>query len=98
MKIIEKKIINEEQEVIVDIICNSCGATCWDCHKMNYEGLTEAEVIGGYGSSYIGDGISYTFSICEKCLIEKIFVAFKIQPEKHEEPWLGQMDQRYEDD
>ncbi len=68
-----------EEEFIDDIICNNCGESCKDDQNMNYEGLIEADVNGGY-ASLLGDLVHYKFSICEKCL-EKMFKGFKIQPD-----------------
>jgi hypothetical protein len=45
---------------------------------MDYEGLIEVKIIGGYYSK-IGDLNQVEFSICEDCLLE-IFKTFKYTP------------------
>lgn len=67
-----------EEEVVDDIICNRCGESCRCDAALNYEGLIEATICGGYGSK-IGDFRQLTFSVCESCLIE-LFETFKISP------------------
>lgn len=69
-----------EEVVVDDIVCNQCGGTCKDESDMNYEGLLEAVVNGGY-AAHLGDRVTYTFSICEFCL-EKMFKTFKFPPER----------------
>lgn len=81
MKITEIKPVTIDEEVTVDIICNVCGNSCKDREGMNYEGLLEASVQGGYASK-LGDMLTYTFSICEGCL-ENIFKTFKHPPETY---------------
>jgi hypothetical protein len=82
MKIVEKKII--EQTYVKDILCNKCGNSCFDVDKINFEGLIEAKVVGGYNSKYLGDMCSYTFSLCESCLW-KLFKDFCIKAYNDEE-------------
>lgn len=65
-----------EVNEVEDIICNKCGNSCFG--EMNYNGLIEAEVSGGYDSTHLLDGESYQFSICESCL-DEIFNSFKIK-------------------
>jgi len=72
----ETKSITED--VVEDIICNKCGKSLKDSCDMNYEGLTEARICGGYASK-IGDMLELSFSLCEKCLIE-LFKTFVIKP------------------
>lgn len=82
---INKKVKTTKTESIrVDVLCNKCGKTCNNSkrngHKnslVDYQGLIEAEVHGGYDSEKIGDLISWKFSICEFCL-DKIVASFKI--------------------
>jgi hypothetical protein len=76
MKIIKNIKKEIEQEEITDILCNKCGESCKDKCNMNYEGLIEANVWGGYGSK-LGDSVSYQFSLCEDCL-KIMFDDFKI--------------------
>ena len=86
MKITHKEMITSETEVLDGISCNKCGESCRDDCDMNWEGLVEATICGGYGSK-LGDGVEYTFSLCEECL-KKLFSEFKHQPEKCErEKW-----------
>lgn len=75
-----------EQEEIDDIFCNMCGDSCIDKHVKNAEGLIEVQVSGGYGSDHIGDGIEYTFSLCERCVMDAIR-KFKIPAEKKD--WMA---------
>ncbi len=70
--------IVEYKNVTDDIICNKCGNSCKDSCDMNYEGLIEASVFGGYASK-LGDQVNYEFSLCEDCLIE-LFKTFKHNP------------------
>ena len=79
--------VEKEQEVIDDVICNKCGNSCRDEHDMNYEGLIEAYVSGGYGSK-LGDSVNYKFSLCETCLSE-MFKTFKFEPEIYDELGFG---------
>lgn len=55
-----------------DVICNKCGESCKDKENMNYEGLIEVSVLGGFCSKYIGDDTEYVFSLCEKCTMDLI--------------------------
>lgn len=75
------------QEVIDDILCNQCGESCQDESGMNFEGLIETNVCGGY-SSLLGDSIRYTFSLCERCL-EQLFRGFQIATEIDRSGYLG---------
>lgn len=73
---------------ITDIICNNCGKTCSNAMRYyntkepncGFSGLNEVEVHGGYDSKFIGDMVSWKFSICEECLSE-IVKNFKIPHE-----------------
>jgi len=67
-----------EKVVVDDIVCNKCGGTCKDESDMNFEGLLEVTVCGGY-ASLLGDGKAHTFSICEYCLRD-MFKTFKFPP------------------
>jgi hypothetical protein len=79
------RVVKREVEITDDIICNKCGASCIEdfeglpSTEVAY-GLIEAEVEGGYYSTYLEDQQSYTFSLCEKCLKE-LFDKFVIPPE-----------------
>lgn len=82
------KITKEVQETVTvtaDIICNKCGESCCtdDSDEMSawrdYDGLLEVGGSGGYHSKHIGDMTYFTFSLCEKCLME-LFKTFKINP------------------
>jgi hypothetical protein len=68
-----------EETVTDDILCNQCGGSCLDRCQMNYEGLIEVTVQGGYAAK-LGDLVPYTFSLCEDCL-KKLFEGFKIPPQ-----------------
>lgn len=77
-----------EKTETLDIICNNCGKTCSNMVRFynakkpgnDFSGLLEQEVHGGYDSKFIGDMISWKFSICEECL-SKIVKNFKIPHE-----------------
>lgn len=73
------KIITRSVEETEDIICNMCGKSCFG--GMNYNGLIEVSVSGGYDSTALEDGVRYTFSICEDCLKEYVFDKCMILPE-----------------
>lgn len=68
--------------VLDSIVCNRCEASLHN--GMNFEGLLNAMVEGGYGAK-LGDCIRYEFDLCETCL-EELFKTFKIpalvQPEE----------------
>lgn len=79
----------EEREVVEDILCNMCGNSCvtWrreeDNSILGVDGL-RGFVEGGFGSKIIGDTVSYTFDLCEKCTMELI-EKFKIPAKRNEE-------------
>ncbi len=81
---------NRKIDVVTDVLCNVCGESLHpECAPPgNYEGLVDKTICGGYGSR-LGDGIAYNFSICEKCLEEKIFPMFKDPPKIDHSDWLG---------
>jgi hypothetical protein len=87
MKITKEKTITETVTIVEDIICNNCGESCKTDSDFNqYDGLIEVCVSGGYFSKFIGDLNSYTFSLCEKCVMEMI-KSFKINPlQEFQEP------------
>ncbi len=74
-----RKITNQINEEIEDILCNLCGESLKT--NFDFEGLIEHKFLGGYGSK-LGDGIQYTFSLCESCL-SKLFKQFGIPVEKN---------------
>ena len=78
MKVSHTEPRTDDHEVIDDILCNQCGESCQDSADMNYEGLIETVVQGGYAAK-LGDMDSYVFSICEDCL-RKLFEGFKHPP------------------
>lgn len=86
------KIVSKDTEVTSDILCNKCGETCGVKHDFDDEsggdgywyGLIETKVTGGYYSTHLQDEKFYTFSICEKCLLE-MFHNFKIPTYKEEQ-------------
>lgn len=77
--------VKKNVEETKDIFCNKCGKTCavplTSTHDMvNYHGLIEASVRGGYRSPVLTDGATYTFSLCELCLA-KMMKTWLIEPE-----------------
>ena len=82
MKITEKQTRTIEEEITKDIICNKCGESLKDKCDMNFEGLQEIFVSGGY-ASLLGDMVEFTFSMCEKCL-KVLFRSFKIPCEVYD--------------
>jgi hypothetical protein len=70
-----------EKEFVEDIICNKCGNSCRPPGIEDFYGLIEVGFSTGYFSPAFPDGVSYTFSMCEKCLKE-IFDTFKIKPQE----------------
>lgn len=73
-----KKVI--EQNYVDDIICNKCCKSLKG--EYHYEGLTRAKSTGGYDSK-IGDMVTWSFDLCEDCLLE-LFKQFKISPYEEE--------------
>jgi len=67
------KQITKVIEEVDDILCNKCGKSLKG--ECDFEGLIEAEAVGGYGS-ILGDMCKYKFSLCENCLKE-LFENFK---------------------
>lgn len=81
-----KQTITEEREVIVDVICNSCGSSCLPRGTDVPHGLIEISYTGGYFSTHVPDCERWTFSLCEKCLHELVS-KFKIAPESQDVPF-----------
>jgi hypothetical protein len=82
-----KKII-KEVEIVDDIFCNKCGKSLKteldsSLNIFDIYGLSEVSVSGGYCSTHLADGVLYTFSLCEECLVN-LFLSFKIEPETKE--------------
>ena len=73
------KTVTLEVEVTDDVLCNYCGESLIG-EGGNQNGLVETEVHGGFDSTGLGDGDRFTFSICEKCLLE-LFKDFLIPPQ-----------------
>jgi hypothetical protein len=71
------KEITTTVEVIDDIFCNKCGNSCKS--GSNFNGLIEVTAEGNYDSTHLEDLKTYTFSLCEKCLVE-LFATFQIKP------------------
>lgn len=69
-----KKItVTKEVEMVDDIICNKCGESL--VHIVGDDtdvtcGLPECYVEGGYYSPCIEDGVSYSFDLCERCVLD----------------------------
>jgi hypothetical protein len=88
---ITKKIKKEiEVDCIVDVLCNKCGESCVPkflrgqyakdgerATNADAHGLIEQTVRGHYHSENLDDMTSYTFSMCEQCLV-LMFSTFKI--------------------
>ena len=80
IKVTETKPVTSE--VIKDYICNQCGESCLktlggtDLKEFYGTGIL---ISGGYESTHIGDGICYSFELCEKCVAE-IIKGLKIPP------------------
>lgn len=68
--------------------CNNCGSNLLlqedlgkgDVKPVGYYGLVDASLTSGYFSKHLHDTLRYTFSLCEKCLVE-LFRTFKSPPE-----------------
>jgi hypothetical protein len=83
---VTRKVKREIEETVVDdVLCNKCGESCFDKYEMNFEGLIEAHLCGGYGSK-IGDSVEIEFSLCETCLLE-LFERCIIQPKFVDTLW-----------
>lgn len=88
MRITAQQVVT--QEIVTDVICNNCGGSCKAEIKddngqivgQDFYGLIELKVSGGFFSTHLEDGSSYTFSLCEKCLVEKVFAGMKHAPDK----------------
>lgn len=86
------KLVKKQIEVIDDILCNKCGKSCKeDCGEdvIEYCGLIETTIEGGYFSPVLEDAVKYTFSLCEECLNE-LFKTFKIEVESGGEYWYNE--------
>jgi len=72
---IRKEHETKNVEVIKDVLCNKCGASCKaiDCDNFN---CAELKVHWGYGSTY-HDGEIHEAHLCEQCW-EGIVKEFKI--------------------
>lgn len=88
MRKIKKVKVTKEENQTVDILCNMCGKSCNNkirvgkkAEFVNYYGLIEVEVGGGYDSEVIGDLNTWRFSLCEHCLQDKVVSKFKIPHE-----------------
>lgn len=65
---------------VTEIFCNKCGLSCRSAIPMDeFNGLIEAIVTGGYGSTHLEDGGVYKFTLCERCLVD-LFKEFKTNP------------------
>ena len=76
------KKVNRKVEAIDNIVCNKCGDSCLIPIGKHTEikestGLIEQTISGSYLSPHLEDCTNYTFSLCEKCLIE-LFEEFEI--------------------
>ncbi len=55
---------NDDETVLVDVLCNRCGESCRDSMGMNFEA---AEVTCGWGYCSDKDGQGHSGHLCEKC-------------------------------
>ncbi len=67
------KTITKEEQVVDVTTCNNCGNVC-----DRYE-QTSIKASGGYDSKHLTDCSTYTFDLCEECLV-KIMDGLKIPP------------------
>lgn len=80
MRITETKTITKT--VTKDVLCNKCGESCkLPTSSLQFYGLIETKVSGGYDSIILDDLHTYTFSLCEACLKE-LFETFKLPVEE----------------
>lgn len=75
----ETVVIEYKEKIVKDIVCNKCSKSLKDRMDMNYEGITNVSGVGGYASK-IGDGVEYSFSLCEDCLLDLFLNHFEISP------------------
>ena len=82
--------INKAPEILrswqADYICNLCGKSCMKELDGTEPVLKEfygarVRIDGGYCSTAIPDGISYSFELCEKCVAD-LMKKFKHPPEE----------------
>lgn len=59
---IVNKIVTRDTAVVDDVICDKCMVSCKDRHYSGWH-------MGGYNSNEIGDGVAYSFDVCEACLL-----------------------------
>ncbi|MEJ0050126.1 MAG: hypothetical protein WDN02_02730 [Methylovirgula sp.] len=66
-----RKIVPEQKAQLVTITCDRCQATYHPKEKFADEmealEFLSCEAIGGYGSQFIGDGVRWSFDLCQKC-------------------------------
>jgi ribosomal protein S27E len=65
-----------------EVRCNGCGASCMSEVAPGRpwpHGLVDAQIVGGYGSTELRDGVRHGFSLCEQCLV-KMFDRFAHPP------------------
>lgn len=80
----------------VEALCNKCGESCMKSYADEFGdeyGLVGACVSGGYLSDDLSDGMTYCFSLCEKCL-KGLFATFKLPVQTHD--YFEEPDRRYE--
>jgi len=82
------KFVTKEVEEIDDLVCNKCGKTLKQIISRdgdyNFCGLEEVKMVCGYGSE--NDGTTFTFSMCEDCVL-KLMATFQI-PADEDGPWF----------
>lgn len=67
----ETKVITEEQEVPVSLICDRCKKEISIEDDMELQEWHHIDFVGGY-SSVFGDGVIVQANICQDCLLELI--------------------------
>lgn len=74
-----KEVVEIQQQIITDIICDSCGKSCtYHIDDNKYHSIHNYfELISRFGYGSKKDGEEWTAQICEKCVDEKLsFINF----------------------
>lgn len=77
-----RKTILKEQDIIIEITCNNCGATAVLDEWIELNKMHSFKIDFEYGSKF--DCEMWDFDLCDDCL-EKIVNNFKIKPEKFDD-------------
>ena len=90
MKMLTKTKVSKEVEIISGVTCNKCGEKQSHDEALFVERAEDVPFTGlsvhyhaGYYSKELVDMTIYSFSICEKCLVE-LFGTFKIKLEEQD--------------